>query len=62
MINLRKILEEAVEEMADQVVRKFGFEDSYTIAFFVMLEEGVDIDILQDTYEKLMNLKVALDE
>lgn len=46
----------------NHIIRKFSFEDTHTIIFCGMVERGVDIDTLWDTYDEYMNLEVMLDE
>lgn len=58
MANTQKM----TERMMNHIIRKFGFEDEHTIIFCGMVERGVDIDTLWDTYDEYMNLEVMLDE
>lgn len=58
MANTQKM----TERMMNHIIRKFGFEDTHTIIFCGMVERGVDIDTLWDTYDEYMNLEVMLDE
>lgn len=54
--------ERMTERMMNHIIRKFGFEDTHTIIFCGMVERGVDMGTLYDTYDEYMNLEVMLDE
>lgn len=51
-----------VEKMVDRIIRKFGFEDEHTINFCRLAEKETNIRILQNIYNKYMNLDIMLDE
>lgn len=50
------------EEMMNDVIKKFGFEDVHTIIFCGMVERKVDLYILWTTYDEYMRLDIMLDE
>lgn len=50
------------EEMIDNIIRKFGFEDTHTIIFCGLVENGADVDTIYETYDEYMNMSVMMEE
>lgn len=50
------------EEMMNNIIRKFGFEDTHTIIFCGLVERNVDVNTIYETYDEYMTLDVMLDE
>ena len=50
------------EEMIDNIIRKFGFEDVHTIIFCGLVENGADKQTIYGTYDAYMEMDVMLDE
>jgi len=49
-------------EMIDNIIRKFGFEDTHTIIFCGLVENNADEQTIYETYDEYMELDVMLDE
>ena len=48
-------------EMIDNIIRKFGFEDTHTIIFRGLVENNADEQTIYETYDEYMELDVMLD-
>ena len=48
-------------EMIDNIIRKFGFEDIHTIIFCLFVENA-DEQTIYETYDEYMGLDVMADE
>ena len=49
-------------EMMDNIIRKFGFEDVHTIIFCGLVENGADENTIYETYDEYMNMNVMIEE
>ena len=49
-------------EMMNNIIYKFGFEDSHTINFFTLVEKKVDENTLTKVYNEYMAMNIVLDE
>lgn len=43
-------------EMIDNIIRKFGFEDTHTIIFCGLVENNADEQTIYETYDEYMEL------
>ena len=48
-------------EMIDNIIRKFGFEDVHTIVFCLLVENNADEQTIYETYDDYMGLDVMSD-
>ena len=48
-------------EMIDNIIRKFGFEDIHTIIFCLFVENNADEQTIYETYDEYMGLDVMSD-
>lgn len=46
------------EEMMNNIIRKFGFEDTHTIIFCGLIENNADEQTIYETYDEYMDLLV----
>lgn len=50
------------EEMMNNIIRKFGFEDTHTIIFCGLVENNADEQTIYETYDEYMNMNVMIEE
>ena len=50
------------EEMMNNIIRKFGFEDTHTIIFCGLVENNADEQTIYETYDEYMNMSVMMEE
>jgi hypothetical protein len=46
------------EEMMNNIIRKFGFEDTHTIIFCGLIENNADEQTIYETYDEYMDLLI----
>ena len=49
-------------EMIDNIIRKFGFENTHTIIFCGLVERNVDEQTIYETYDEYMSIDVMLED
>lgn len=49
-------------EMVDNIIRKFGFEDTHTIIFCGLVECGASEQVIYETYDEYMDLPLDEEE